>query len=323
MPCYKLKRYFVRMLMVEGISKKSRDGFAVRNISFMQQRGEKLAIAGATGSGKSTLLKIIGGLAQADEGKVFFYDERVKGSDEKLMPGHHKIGYLSQQYELLNNYNVDDLLSYPNKLQKDKANELYALCRIDHLLHRRTNELSGGEKQRIALARLLITLPELLLLDEPFSNLDMQHKAVLKDVIYDAASRLNTSFILVSHDPQDVLSWAEKIIIIKDGMLIQQGHPQEIYNKPVDEYCAALSGVYSLFNKDGKRLFLRPAHVIITKEPTADSHKGIIKNITYFGSYCQLIIEVDEQPVTTFTFNASYQPGNTVNILFQHKNWYL
>ena len=315
------------MLKVEGVTKTSKLGFVLNNISFTQQYKEKLVIAGATGSGKSTLLKMIAGLEQADNGSIYFNDERVKGIHEKLMPGHKKIAYLSQQYELLNNYYVDDLLSYPNKLPADNATELYKLCRIEHLLKRKTSELSGGEKQRIALARSLITLPELLLLDEPFSNIDMQHKRILQQVLSDVDSRLNTSFILVAHDAADILSWAGSIIILNNGSIAQQGSPQEIYHQPKDEYVAGLFGSYNLINsvaQTDKKLVTRPEQIIISAQPTASSVKGIIRSIIFYGNYYQLEVAMPDGEI--FKANVlinSYKTNDEVNVAIARSDWFL
>src|SRR5580704_11857710 len=160
-------------------------GLRIDTISFSQQRGQKLAVAGATGSGKSTLLKMIAGLVQPDAGRILLEGVRVKGPLETLEAGHPGIAYLSQHFELWNNYRVWEILSYANDLEEEESGELYTICRIDHLLQRRTDQLSGGERQRIALARLLVRPPRLLLLDEPFSNLDRVHKETLQAVVRD------------------------------------------------------------------------------------------------------------------------------------------
>src|SRR5690606_32752154 len=118
-----------------------------------------------------------------------------------------------------------------------------------HLLTRRTDELSGGERQRIALAKLLITSPQLLLLDEPFSNLDMMHRIVLKKVLKKISKQLSITCILVSHEPSDVLAWADKVIVIRNGIIVQKGTPKNIYTCPVDEYTAGLFGPYNFIPK--------------------------------------------------------------------------
>jgi iron(III) transport system ATP-binding protein len=202
------------LLEVAGIGKKGKEQFIVQNINFTQQLLEKIAIAGETGSGKTTLLKMIGGLAQPDEGTITFEGERVLGPFEKLIPGHPHIAYLSQHFELRNNYRVEEELESKNLLTDAAADNIYRICKIGHLLKRKTNELSGGERQRIVLAKLLTTSPKLLLLDEPFSNLDAIHKNIIKSVLLDIGTQLNTSCILVSHDAADTLSWADRILVL-------------------------------------------------------------------------------------------------------------
>ena len=236
------------LLTVSGISKRNGDVFAVEGISFEQKPLQKIAIAGETGSGKSTLLKIIAGLVQPDTGTVLFEQQRVLGPNEKLMPGHEGIAYLSQHFELHNHYRIEEILDFENRLPDEQANTLYEVCRISHLRHRWTHELSGGERQRISLARLLITSPRLLLLDEPFSNLDMIHKSILKSVIHDIGELMNITCILISHEPLDTLSWADEILVMRNGHIIQQGSPENIYHHPVDTYIAGLFGKYNLLD---------------------------------------------------------------------------
>src|SRR5690349_14976068 len=186
-------------------------------VNFSLPKGRKLVVAGETGSGKTTLLKTIAGLAQADKGKVLFEGQRVLGPAEKLIPGHGGIAYLSQEFELPQHLRIEQVLEYANELPEAEAIALFRVCRIDHLMKRKTHQLSGGERQRIALAKLLIGAPRLLLLDEPFSNLDIIHKELLKSVIRDIGQKLGITCMLVSHDPMDTLSWAEEILVIKDG----------------------------------------------------------------------------------------------------------
>ncbi|HEX8315309.1 MAG TPA: ABC transporter ATP-binding protein, partial [Flavisolibacter sp.] len=228
------------VLEVINVSKQEDGALVVNKINFSQEHQQKLAVAGGTGSGKTSLLKMIAGLSAATSGTILFNGTRVKGPDEKLIPGHPSIAYLSQYFELRNHYRVKDFLSMAAKVATSEAATIYAVCRIDHLLERWTHQLSGGEKQRIALARLLITSPQLLLLDEPYSNLDPLHKNVLKTVINDLSRHLKITCMLVSHDPLDTLSWADEILILKKGELIQKDKPENIYNNPVDEYAATL-----------------------------------------------------------------------------------
>jgi iron(III) transport system ATP-binding protein len=234
------------LLQVEQVGFQLPGQFALAPLSFSLFGNSKLVIAGETGSGKSTLLKLIAGLLQPTSGSISFNNKRVEGPLERLIPGHPGIAYLSQHYELRNNYIVYDLLDYGSELSKDEAALLFQVCEIDHLLKRKTNSgLSGGERQRIALAKLLATRPQLLLLDEPFSNLDSIHKSHIKQVLSNIAKEYDVGMILVSHDPQDMLSWADQIMVMRNGNVLQQSSPEDIYHKPVNSYVAGLFGPYN------------------------------------------------------------------------------
>ena len=211
------------LLQVLRLSKQFENSWIVKDVDFVQKKYQKIVIAGETGSGKSTLLKMIGGLIQPDAGSIFFENKPVEGPDEKLVAGHPKIAYLSQHFELPKFLRVEQVLNYANSLSIKEASSIYTICQINHLLYRKTDQLSGGEKQRIAIARLLISKPKLLLLDEPYSNLDMMVKEILKSVINNIMKKLRITCILVSHDPVDSLSWADEILVMKDGKVIQQG----------------------------------------------------------------------------------------------------
>ncbi|SFE00559.1 ABC-type sugar transport system, ATPase component [Chitinophaga sp. CF118] len=310
------------LLQVSGICKQQQGAFVLKETSFTQQQFEKIAIAGETGSGKSTLMKIIGGLTQADGGEVLFENIRVKGPEEVLLPGHPGIAYLSQHFELRNHYRVEELLSYSNKLSDEDAENIYKVCRITHLMKRKNDQLSGGEKQRIALAKLLITSPKLLLLDEPFSNLDAIHKGILKSIIYDLGEKLEITCMLISHDAQDILSWADKVLVMKDGQVIQQGTPQDVYSKPVNEYVAALFGKYNLLSLNGKDTFIRPENIKIVPKENG-TLKGKVDKVLFFGSHYELDVRLPDNTVTIRTGENGIKKGDTVYISpAKDKAWY-
>jgi ABC-type Fe3+/spermidine/putrescine transport system ATPase subunit len=327
----------MNFLQVAGVSKREGKGFELQQISFNQPQFRQIAIAGETGSGKSTLLKLIAGWISPDAGEVRFEDVRIlKIPEEKLIPGHPGISYLSQHFELPNFLTVEQVLSYANVLTDEEAATIYEVCHISHLLGRRTDQLSGGEKQRIALARLLITSPKLLLLDEPFSNLDMIHKNILKAVIRDLGSRLGITGILVSHDPQDTLSWADEIIVLKEGQIVQQGPPAQIYGQPVNEYVAGLFGKYNLvpaakaaafaalpgIHPGGKRLLIRPEHFSITA--ANEGLAGHVQQLLFFGSYYEMEVLLNGQLLTVRTKAPKAAPGDTIYLsLSPDQVWYL
>jgi iron(III) transport system ATP-binding protein len=318
-------------LEVKELFKKEGDTDAVNGISFSQYPFQKIGIAGETGSGKTTLLKMIAGFVQPDAGEVYFKNEKVLGPFEQLIPGHQGIGYLSQHFELRNNYWVDDFLEMANKLTEAEAFQIYRVCEVEHLLKRRTHQLSGGEKQRIALARLLTGSPQLLILDEPFSNLDTLHKRTMKQVIQNLGDELGITCIIVSHEPADLLAWADELLLIKDGRIVQRGSPLQVYTQPVNEYAAGLLGEYSLVNADvlhepvmpGKKLFLRPDQFHIGSTE-GHSYKGIIDTIHYRGAYQLLEVVFQQQSFFMLQKSERMQVGDVLNFQITcSSKWYL
>lgn len=325
-------------LKITGICKKSDDNIILDHITFSQKKLQNIAIAGETGAGKSTLLKIIAGLEQPDDGEVVFEGQKVTGPAENLVPGHPGILYLSQHFELQKFLRVEQVLAYSNSLSDEDANVLFDVCRISHLLKRKTNELSGGEKQRIALARLMISSPKLLLLDEPFSNLDRVHKNILRSVINDIGRRLKINCILISHDAEDILSWADQILVMKDGRIIQRGTPEKIYRKPVNEYTAGLFGKYSLLENvlaadfakaagfrpgKKKRLIVRPEHfrIVTTKRRGFPAE---VEQVNYFGSYREMEISLSGCKLTVRTEEDKIKRGERVFVsLLPGHGWWI
>ncbi len=315
------------LLEIINLNKQLPKGFAINNISFKQNTLQKMAVVGMSGAGKTTLLKMIAGLLQPTSGKVLIDGERVIGPDEKLLPGHKKIGYLSQHYEMLNNYVVKDLIWFENKLSIEEATELFDVCKINHLLQRRTNELSGGEKQRIGLCMLLIKSPKLLVLDEPFSNLDLIHKNILKNVLNEIAEKLQITILLASHDPLDILSWADEIIVMKDGNIIQQANAETIYNAPKSEYVAAMFGAYNLLNKaqmeslaehfsednEHASYIIRPEHITVTRLANA-MFCGKIGSIQFYGNYYIANVTIDDFNLKILLHNKEIVIGEMVGL---------
>ena len=310
------------LLEVQNISKHQPDRIIIDDISFKQEALQKIAITGESGAGKSTLLKIISGHAQAGSGTVMFNGEKVIGPEEKLLAGHKEIAYLSQHYELHNNYYVKDLIWFQIKVDEEAAIQLFEICRINHLLERRTDQLSGGEKQRIALCMLLVKHPKLLVLDEPFSNLDPIHKSTLKTVLEDITDRLQITCLLTSHDPHDTLSWADEIIVMKGGKMIQQGTPQTIYHQPVNEYVGGMFGKYNLVTPEqaawfgiqaNENIIIRPESFSIS-ETVSNGVKGTIEKVSFWGGFYEVEVLVDEVTIVVKVMKNEWSVGEEVFI---------
>lgn len=223
----------------------SNNVFGVSNIDLSIAKGDFVAIVGESGSGKSTLLKLIYGLLTPDEGEVLFKGKHVNGPLERLIPGHDHMKMVTQDFNL-NTYakvydNIASMLSNTDlKSKKRKTTEMMEFLRIDKLANKRVVELSGGEQQRVAIARAIITEPEVLLMDEPFSQLDAVLKSLLREDLRNLSKNLGITIIIVSHDPVDGLSLADNLIVLRNGNLIEMGNPYKLYNSPNHIYTARL-----------------------------------------------------------------------------------
>jgi len=312
------------LLEVNQISKSK--GATLKQTTFSVPQFSKIAVIGETGSGKSTLLKLIAGLLEPETGLIEFEGKKVLGPNEKLIPGHNSIAYLSQHFELHNNYYVHELLEYATKISDKEAAEIFQVCQVSQLLKRKTDQLSGGERQRIGLAKLLVGSPKLLLLDEPFSNLDMLHKKTIRKVIQDLSEKLKITCLLVSHDPVDNLSWSDHILVMHEGNIIQQGNPKDIYCKPINEYVAGLLGEYTIISNSSTIIqraftnspsefpfFLRPESFEINTK-NSNGIEGVIKKIAFCGSYYRIEVDTEEQSLILYTNLSRLRIGSQIYI---------
>ena len=310
-------------LEVRNVSFKHDERPVLSAVSFEQRQFQKIAITGETGSGKSSLLKIIAGLLQPDKGNVIFESISVIGPADKLVAGHRDIHYLSQHFELQKFLRVEQILTYANILPEQQAFQLFDICHIAHLMQRRSDELSGGEKQRVAIAKILISSPKLLLLDEPYSNLDMVHRNVLRSVIHNISNKLAISCILISHDPEDTLPWADRILVMRDGKIVQEARPEKIYRQPSNEYVASLFGRYnllpvetvtSIFGKhdtkgNGSHCLIRPEQLRLSMRGR-QAAKAVVKRVHFSGSYYEVKLSCGESTLLATTSSGDLKRGD-------------
>ena len=309
----------MELLEVTNISFAERGVQVIHSLSFAQRTRQKLALVGESGAGKSTLLQLIMGMVQLSEGEIRVAGSRVRGPAEALMPGPPGAAYLSQKSDLPKFLRVEQVLGYASKRPVAEAHSLYKLCRIDHLLARRTDQLSGGEQQRVALARLLLGQPKLLLLDEPFSNLDRVHKRQMQAIIEEVGTRLGVTCLLVSHEATDILGWADEILVLRQGQLVQRGTPEVLYKKPMNEYVAALLGDYNLVHGADRyalapdvsgpgALLVRPEQVRLGPAE-ARGLLGTVLAVRFLGSYYELEVRIGSTHLRARAFAADYAVG--------------
>ncbi|GAB3494538.1 ABC transporter ATP-binding protein [Spirosoma knui] len=279
---------------------------AVRNVSFTLETGQVMALVGASGSGKSTLLNVLAGLADADAGEVRLNNERVPGPSEVLVPGHAGIRLVHQEYQLMPNVSVRDNIAYAlryfEKSYRDyRVDQLLKLCRLTEVQARLPRNVSGGEKQRTAIARAVADKPTVLLLDEPFSHLDLPNRLIVRDLLFDLVRHDDTSCLFVTHDATDALSIADKLGILRDGRLIQLDTPISVYHQPLTAYAAQMTGVANIFkgkhlpllglpesDKADALLCLRPEQIRLDEA----GRPGMIRAVYFKGSHYELEVEL-------------------------------
>ncbi|SNR40562.1 ABC-type Fe3+/spermidine/putrescine transport systems, ATPase components [Lutibacter agarilyticus] len=231
------------MLKVNNISFGYTSKEVLKNISFQANKGDYIAIVGESGCGKSTLLEIIYGLLHIDKGTVYWNEKKLLGPNFYLIPGEDFMKYLPQDFDLMPYTTVEDNigknLSYLDEHRNQRIAELLDVVDMVEFLKTKVKNLSGGQKQRVAIAKVLAKEPEVLLLDEPFSHIDNFRKNKLRRSLFKYLKSKNILCLVATHDTTDALSFADKIIVLKDTKIETIGTPEEVYNNPTSSYVAS------------------------------------------------------------------------------------
>ncbi len=230
---------------LENISKRFGRVEALKNVSLVFEDGAFTALLGPSGSGKTTLLYIIAGIYRPSSGRIYFGSRDVTN----LPPNKRNIGLVFQNYALYPHMTVYENIAFPLKLRKlpkskidEKVHEVAKLLHIEDLLDRYPSQLSGGQQQRVAMARALVKEPDVLLLDEPLSNLDALLRVKIRAELKRLQKDLGITTIYVTHDQAEALAMADKIVVIDRGVVQQVGTPDEVYNKPRNLFVASFIG---------------------------------------------------------------------------------
>lgn len=288
------------MLQINNVSfSYSEEKNTLKNISFNLKKGEHLCIMGESGCGKSTLLKVIYGLLDIDDGTMFWNDIQILGPAHHLVPGMDLFKYVAQDFDLMPyitvSENIKKFLSrfYPKEAE-ERTQELLEVIEMTELAHIKVKNLSGGQQQRVAIARALAKEPELLLLDEPFSQIDNFKKNSLRRKLFKYLKEKNIACIVATHDGNDALSFSDKMIVIRKQQILAYHTPSELYNNPKDTYIASLFDDVNDVVINDKRELLYPHQIKLVE---ISNLKATVTNAYYKGYYWLIEVLFNEQPL--------------------------
>lgn len=306
------------MLQVNNISFEYNEQKEIlKDISFQLALGEHLCVMGESGSGKSTLLKAIYGLLDLKSGELFWKDEQILGPAFHLVPGMDFFKYVPQNFDLMPYTTVEENIAkflsrfYMEEAQQRTA-ELLEVIEMEPFAKQKVKDLSGGQQQRVAIARALAKEPELILLDEPFSQIDNFKKNSLRRRLFSYLKEKNISCIVATHDGNDALSFADQMIVIKDNQILAQGTPADLYQNPKEHYVAALFDDVNDIVIDGKQRLIYPHQIQVAE---SSNYKAIVKRSYYKGFYWLIEAEFDEQTVF-FQYSKKVESGSLLNLNF-------
>lgn len=289
----------------------------IESLDFSVEKGEIVSFLGESGVGKTTFLKCISGLEDINSGSIILNNKTLNDKDVFVRPQDRKIGFVFQDYPLFPHLNLKDNIVFNlNKKYLSNLDYMLSLTNLTDLVDRFPHELSGGEQQRACIARALIREPDLLLLDEPFSNLDVAIKHSIRDEIYRIIKATKTTTILVTHDINDSLNIADKILVFKAGKLQQYDDPVEMYCKPANCYCARILGGINKLTKDDKPYYIRPEKIKIEK---TSKLKLIVEKSLFQGKEYNITAKYEDEVWNLFSSTA-YKKNDVIYVSFNDED---
>jgi iron(III) transport system ATP-binding protein len=236
------------MIRLRGVSKSFGAIEAVRDLDLELTRGKILALLGPSGCGKTTTLRLLAGFESPDAGEIEIAGRPVAGGGASIAPEKRRVGMVFQDYALFSHLTVTKNVAYGlkgifgGKKREARVAEVLGLARLDGLEDRMPHELSGGQQQRVALARALAPEPAVVLLDEPFSNLDAALRAQMRSEMREILKAARATAVFVTHDQAEALSFADEVAVIFDGTIVQAAPPEDLYHRPVTRKVAEFVG---------------------------------------------------------------------------------
>ena len=276
-----------------------KENLIIKKLNFSVKKGEIISFLGESGSGKTTFLKCLAGLEMINSGSVRLNGRILNDKNHFVIPQKRNIGFVFQDYPLFPHLNLkDNILFNIDIIDFKKLDYMLSLSGLKNLVNRFPHELSGGEQQRACVARALIREPDLLLLDEPFSNLDSEIKESMREEIHGILKETNTTTILVTHDINDALNIADRILIFKAGILQQYDDPINMYCEPVNCYCAKILGDLNKILTNGDVHYLRPENFHIVKK---SKHEVLVEKSFFQGKEYKIKGSCDGEKWTFFS----------------------
>lgn len=281
----------------------------LKSINFKVHQGEHVSIIGESGSGKSTLLKLLYGEYDLTEGHIFWNDQEILGPKYNLVVGYDFMKYVAQEFELMPFISVAEnigkhLSNFFPEEKKTRVAELLEVVELTAFANTMVKTLSGGQKQRVALARALAKQPEIILLDEPFSHIDNFQKQSLRRSVFNYLKQNNIACIVATHDSEDVLSFADSMIVLHDNSIIANASPHELYQQPRLPLIASFFGDFNVM--DNQIIY---AHQI--SRVSKSELKASVKRSYYKGHY-YLIEAVSQNDTIWFVNNTFLKAGHKV-----------
>lgn len=289
----------------------------LRQIDFQLGKGQHLCVMGESGCGKSTLLKLIYGLLDANKGSLYWNQQQILGPNHHLVPGMAFIKYVAQDFDLMPFTSVSENISkylsrfYPVESKKRTA-ELLEIIEMTAFSETKVKHLSGGQQQRVAIARALASEPELLLLDEPFSQIDNFKKNTLRRKLFAFLKTKKIACIVATHDKYDALSFSDHLIVIKDKTIVANGVPKSIYNTPSSLYIGSLFDDINEIKTESETLLRYPHQIQIVASKNTNA---CIKN-SYFNGSHWLLEAIYKNQTIYFNHFSSIEKGTEVYVVF-------
>ncbi|MDD7380760.1 MAG: ABC transporter ATP-binding protein [Succiniclasticum sp.] len=299
------------LIRLERITKKFGDHVIIPSLDLTIHDGEFLTLLGPSGCGKTTLLRMIAGLETPTTGKVILDGQEIT----KLPPYKRNVNMVFQNYALFPHMTVAENIRFGLKMKKvpteeteDRINQVLYLTQLEELRNRYPSQMSGGQQQRVAIARALVNNPKVLLLDEPLGALDYQLRKKLQLELKNLQRGLGLTFIFVTHDQEEALTMSDRIVIMNEGVIQQDGDPNGIYHHPHNTFVARFIGESNFFEVDGNTFALRPEKLNLCPEeeenPTHPAPRffGTVVDIVFYGTLDKVFIRLDNTNQTVIAY---------------------